>query len=722
MSLVNSAQWLSQLPKSEVGAYAVELARLNQQSVPVPSSFCIPISALKLIARHNNLEGKINQILKLANPTDPKQAKLALVQIKKEVRHQSLPEEVRSALHQFYHQQLKGGFVRLTASPIKSHEADYKREENIEGEANLLESLLKLWARNLTPNGLVHGHYFPVAIVIQSQDQPEASGIAYSQDPQTGDSSKIVIDSVWGVFQPEEQLSQKDRYILSAVDQQLIDQENQVQRNYYYRQLDGLEIKSTPSNLRSKISLKKNQAIELGKLVRQIKLNRVHHLKVHWELVDGELLITKIKPFAFSLGDSQLHDLRTKAVVVGKSVTSGFITTECQSIKTPGELNGFTPGKIAIVDQLDPTLRGLIHQASGIICQQNIASPELMKQVKQFSLPTITQASHALDKIKSGQTITLDAGAGRVYLQQARQQNQRLNRETKPQFWLAVNHPEEVSPELDKITQGIGLLRSEHLFIEQGVHPLQLIRTQAQELKQQFAQEISSYYYRSLNSTGRAPVLIYRSLNLTSNQLAKLKSGASYEEPGPNPYLGVRGGLKILQQPEVFEFELKLINYLNRQLDQPVGLLLPFVRSPLELNRLLTLIDQVCATEITNPPVWLQLNTPENLLNLQAYGQLNISGLTINTNSIQSLLQAVDPQSPQMRQFYPTHYRLLGKLIKKAHHSLKASNRQLQWNLNLSELNHELISLADELEFEAITVRTNLAKPAKEALLEIQAL
>lgn len=714
MSLVNSAQWLSHLPQSEVGAYAVELSRLHQQKIPLPQSFCVPVSALKLIAQHNNLEGKIEQIEKSEH---------GLIQVKKLIRQQSIPSKVLTGLNQFYQQQLDSDFVRLVASPTQRNETDYKRESNIRGEANLIESILKLWARNLTLHDFSTQKYFPVAIVIQAQPQPQASGLAYSQNPETGNKTELVIDSAWGVFQPKKQLGQKDRYVVDASSFKILSQKTQAQTDYYYRQLDGLEIKSSHEKLINKISLLQNQAIKLAKLIRKIKLQRVHHLKIHWELVDDQLIITKIKPFAYSSDASMLHSLQTKTVVIGKPVTSGFISGRAQIISNKKDIKNFEPGKIALVEELSANQLGLIQTASGIICQKSIKSQEVLSKIKQFNLPVVTQALHALSKIKNNQEIVLDANSGKVYLTKKEQPSSHLEQQTQPAILLAVNHPNEISADLDKITQGIGILRSEHLFIEKGIHPLRLIQSKPDQLKQSLAKEVTSYYYRSLNSIGRSPTIAYRSLNLTSRQLSSLKYGQAYEEQEANPYLGWRGGIKSLRHSQLFQFELELISYLNQQIDQPINLLLPFVRSPLELERLTSLIDQICQSEVTNPPVWLQINTPENLLNLPAYLQSNISGITINTNSIHHLLQAVDPQNQELSQLYPLNNQLMKKLITKAVKGIKdQAHPSLKIQLNLSQINHELISLADQLKLDALVVWPSLAKTTKEALLEIQAL
>lgn len=719
MSVVNPAQHLAQLPKSEVGAYAQDLAKLIRQNIPLPQTFCVPVSALRLIGHHNNLPGKIEQITQLTNPLDSNQNKVALTQIKRTIRQQNIPDQVVQTLHQFYNQQLDKNFIRLIASPVKGTTTEYKREDNIQGEANLLESILKLWARNITQENLVHHHYFPVAIVIQAQFQPEASGLAYTQHPKTGDKNKIILDSVWGVYQRNEQLDQRDRMVLDFHSYQVVDQQSQTQKEYYYRQLDQLGLKSTPAKLKDRVSLSRKQAVELAKLVRQIKLDSVQHLKIHWELVNGQLIITKIKPFQFSPDNTLIHDYATKAVLVGKSVNSGFITAQAKLIETKQDLNQFTAGQIAVVKTLNPSNQRLIHTSSAIICQHGITNQNLLNQVKKFSLPVIIQAQAAFSKLADGQFIIVDAGAGKVYLSKKDNQQPGLYRETEPKLYLAVNNPQEINQDLNKMSQGIGLLRSDHFFIEEGIHPLHLIRSQAESLKQRISREIVSYFHRTINSTGQEPLIVYRSLNLTSTQLAKLAHGQAHESRHEqNPFLGFRGAIRSLHQPEIFKFELDLIKHINKKLDKQIVLLLPFIRSPFELERLLAMVDQECEQEVTNPEIWLQLTTPENLINIDQYLQANISGLSINVKNIHSLLLGLDPANRNIFDLYQLNNQLMISLIKKVQEQVNLDHKKMTTLLNLHQFNQELVQLCQEIGIAGLTVRPNLAKQTKSALIK----
>ncbi len=219
MSATNPAHQFSQLPKAEVGAYALELAHLSQLGIPLPSSYCIPVSTFKKIAQHNQLLVKVRPLVrKLQAELEPRLKEKTLNQVRSLIKNQTVPHQVTKKLWQFYDQKLDKDFVRLTASPSQGFVTQYKREDNIQGQANLVESLLKLWSRNITLIQLKQLNYFPVAIVVQKQAQPIASGVCYTRDTKTGDKTQITIQSVWGVF--------KLNYHQNRCDQFIVDQRN----------------------------------------------------------------------------------------------------------------------------------------------------------------------------------------------------------------------------------------------------------------------------------------------------------------------------------------------------------------------------------------------------------------------------------------------------------------------------------------------------------------
>ncbi len=714
MSVINPAHQFLKMPKSKVGTYALDLADLASKEIPLPVTYCLPVSTLEKIAKHNWLDDKFDQITSSFRPSNQLQAGQALSKVRNLIRQQTIPKEVSHKLFEFYQQRLNQDFIRLTASPVRGFETEYKREDNIQGEANMMDSILKLWARNITPRQLTKQNLFPIAIVIQSQAQPKASGLAFSQNPANGDKTQITIHSTWGVYQSA--ANKYDRFYIDQRNWQIVEQKISSKEKYLQRKLDQLKTKKTAEDKIDQPSLDTEQIQELAKLVKKIKLKKINQVRLHWSLrKNGKILITKIKPFHFTQNDQQTKN--HQVIALGQSITNGYLSGQAQLVTTNKELKQFKAGNIAVVDELTLDHQILLETSSGIICQQGIKSQTLLKKIRRYQIPVIAFADHALKRIKNHQTVIVDAGAGKIY-ERHQQQRHSLEQTALTKLYLAVNQPEEINPELNKISSGIGLIRSEHFFIPTGYHPIKLIKTQRKKLKQKISHQIINFYHRYLNLKNKPPLLVYRSLNLTTNQLLKLSKGPNFETEETNPYLGFRGASRFLNQPEIFNFELELIAHINKKIDKPIILLLPFVRTAFEWQHLLLHIKKEIKQQVLRPQVWLQLSTPENIFNFEQYLDSDLAGISINLKSIHALMHGIDPDFPDIFNQYQLDNQLIAAQLKKVKQILDNQSRQIQAVINLHQFNQDIVEQTASLKFDGITVRPKIAKQVKQQLIE----
>lgn len=719
MPIVNPAHQFLNYPRSQVGSYALDLANLADNDIPLPLTFCVPIDALHAIAEHNQLEAKFAKIRTNLKAASQEELNQAVIKLQKLIKQQAYPKQVSSKLLQLYYDKLDKDFIRLTASPVDGKKIDFKREDNIRGEANMMDSILTLWSRNIDPTDISDNNLFPVAIVIQAQTQPYSSGLAYSLNVDNGDKSKISIFSVFGVYHTPQSEAERDIFIVDQRNWQIATQLKSNQKTLLIRQPDTLIVKKEPA-IFNQLSLSPSQAVKLARLVKKIKLQRTDQIKLHWELVNGQLLITKIKPYYHSY-ENLIDKDKYQTILIGDGITSGFINGRCQIVTNKKELATIKPGMIAVVPELTKDYRALVQVCQAIICETRINNNELLNQIRHYNLPTIVNVKGALKRLKPNQLITLDASAGRIYqVKSAHTLNQELNKSTKTQVLLAVNNFDEVTEKLTLLSNGIGLLRSEHLFIKTGLHPKTILNTQAKAFQEQVVQNTVNFFHRFINLKQQEPVIIYRCNNLDTNQLAKLDGGDIYESQEKNPFLGFRGGLRYLNQSDWFKYELQLIAKINKKLDQPVNLILPFVRNSFELQQLYLLIEAEVNTPIQQPPLWLQVTTPENLFNIKDYLTIPLTGMSINIKTIHALLHGVDPGFEDVYNQYTLNYQLLIPALKQLVSIVTEHNSAIKINFILSDFSPELLELAVDLQINGIVVSPKLAQQTKQFIMDLE--
>jgi pyruvate,water dikinase len=190
---------------------------------------------------------------------------------------------------------------------------------------------------------------------------------------------------------------------------------------------------------------------------------------------------------------------------------------------------------------------------------------------------------------------------------------------------------------------GVGLMRAEFLALSLGVHPRKLIADGG-------AENFIEFFAESLSQVARAffprPV-IYRTLDLKSNEYIGLEGGSLYETSEENPMLGFRGCSRYTEEEESFRLELRAV---KRVLDSGQGnvkIMLPFVRFPRELEQCRHWIEQEGLFENPDFELWMMAELPSNILMIESFLP-HVSGVSIGSNDLTQLILGIDRDSHRL--------------------------------------------------------------------------
>lgn len=254
---------------------------------------------------------------------------------------------------------------------------------------------------------------------------------------------------------------------------------------------------------------------------------------------------------------------------------------------------------------------------------------------------------------------------------------------------------------------GIGLFKSDDIFMQLGEHPHALLASRKKKLlKDTLKRAIRSH----LDGPLRQP-LWYRSMNLTTNELQMLKKGDVLEQSDINPFLGYRGALRAIHSPDVFEFELEVLDEVLKNSPTTIGLILPFVRTPSELHALVNKVVEAGLTRHSAFELWMQVNTPENLINLSSYHLPHIKGFLINIGTIQACLFGIDPDNVDIHGYYQTNFETCVSLIQEGLANLTQVAQTLgrpnipKIRLYLNQYHSQLVETAVKLHLDGVVVK-----------------
>ncbi|MDR2181415.1 MAG: phosphoenolpyruvate--protein phosphotransferase, partial [Treponema sp.] len=214
---------------------------------------------------------------------------------------------------------------------------------------------------------------------------------------------------------------------------------------------------------------------------------------------------------------------------------------------------------------------------------------------KAFGLPSVLGVSTATREITSGDTLIVDGGAGNVILDPDEETLSRyrdsvadykknyaellglgeLPAETLDGHRVALKANIEIPEEADDLhrygAEGIGLYRSEFLFIKSG---------------QSADEEMQYHAYRSVIRAMKGKPVTIRTVDLGGDKL--LSSLQTAQES--NPLLGCRAIRFSLALPEMFKTQLRAI--LRASVDGQVKIMFPMISGVEELEEAIAILEE----------------------------------------------------------------------------------------------------------------------------------
>ena len=196
---------------SEIGGKGQSLARLASAGLPVPNGFHITTAAYDDFVAENYLEDPIKAQLAAVNDPASQPPDQAASGIAALITSHEIPPAVAA--------DIVGAYQRLGSPPVAVRssataedlpEASFAGQQetllNVSGNDQLLEAVRHCWASLWTTRAIsyraqhqMESDKISIAVVVQELIDAQASGIAFTADPVTGDDTMIEINAGWGL-------------------------------------------------------------------------------------------------------------------------------------------------------------------------------------------------------------------------------------------------------------------------------------------------------------------------------------------------------------------------------------------------------------------------------------------------------------------------------------------------------------------------------------------
>ena len=582
--------------------------------------------------------------------------------------------------------------VRSSAAGEDSSEASFagmnESFTNVYGTQQLLKRIRDCWcsmwgersalyraSRDLTSEPAI-------AVVVQRMVPADRAGVMFTADPTGREPNSLLIEAAWG--QGEVVVGgqvEPDAYVVNRLEP------TGVALRALRIGLKPFEIiRGVMGDVRRELPVERARArvlddptiLGLARLGVDIEAHYGEPQDIEWCIEQGRTWVVQSRPIT-TLPEVGRQEVTPVTQTLGPPLVAGISASHGVGSGTVRVLTSVTEGQrlgagdVLVTTMTRPDWLPLMRRAAavvtdggGVTCHAAIVSREL-------GIPCVVGTRSATSVLRDGDVVTVDADQGKVYagLREVTHEEPAGAQVAGPpssvgpvvrspatagdteslatRILVNLALPEEAAQAAELPVDGVGLLRAELMLTEAlgGEHPRALLSTGRSD---DFVEAMVASLVRIAEPFGTRPV-VYRTIDLRSNEFRGLIGGEAFEPVEENPMIGYRGCYRYLREPDLFGLELDALA--RARAESPnLHLMLPFVRTRWELAAVLELIDKSPLGRERGLQRWVMAEVPSVVYWLTAYAQLGVHGVSIGSNDLTQLVLGVDRDSTSVAELF----------------------------------------------------------------------
>jgi len=435
-SLMLQLREISSKTADQVGGKAVNLARVEcDLGMRVPESFVVTTEAYRQLLEVEGLAGKLRTVLAPARLDAPEDFRRRCEMAQGLVQEAYLPPAVEEALRAGYR---AAGIPAGECVAVRSSAAGEDSELSFAGQfetlLNVPESEVpEAWRRvvvsRFSPRAVFYRRAAglaevdtPMAALIQRMVRATTSGVMFTRRPEHPKVPELLITAVRGLgLEVSAGIASADEFVVSRTQPSRI-----LERRIALKpdrlvsgEAGGVTRVEEAAEEQDSAAITDEEVIRIADAGLSLDRYFRSPQDVEWAIdSEGVLFIMQSRPIRTDRTKTAPGDTPRNAVLLlhgGEPVWAGRAVGPVHVARSPEEEDRTPTGALLVVPQLLPDCVRLLPRVCGIVVERGTVTGHAASILREFRVPSLFGVTGALDKLVSGQVVSLDVAARSLF-------------------------------------------------------------------------------------------------------------------------------------------------------------------------------------------------------------------------------------------------------------------------------------------------------------------
>ena len=679
MRYVEDIANLGMADAEEAGGKGANMGEMVKAQLPVPPGFVVLRDSYLASIQAAAVADELNVAHREAmlHALDTSRFDDMCATMKALVLRAGMSEEVRDRILESYRAMGPDCFVAVRSSATGEDGADAsfagmnETYTNVRGEQDLIEAVQNCWASLFAPRVVSYraSRGFSadpaMAVVVQLMIASERSGVAFTADPTTDATDRVVIEGAFG--QGEVVVSgsvEPDNYVVDKKTGKILSRHTGYKSFEIIRGSDGRDQRVELDEVQAEAQVLSDD--EVREIARIAVLSEQHAgcpQDTEWAIAEGKTYIVQTRPITTLNRAGSPAAEKHEVLIQGLPAVPGVVSGVVRVLSDVSEGGRLQDGEVLVAKMTNPDWLPTMRRASALVTDTGGMTCHAAIVARELKVPCIVGARTATRDLSDGMVVTVDGTHGRVLAGRANIGGATTAAVAGPaggtvvaatevtgtKIYVNILLPDTADDVATQDVDGVGLLRAETMLTDAlgNRHPRALIAAGEQDT---LVDKLAEAVGRVASAFAPRPV-IYRASDFRTNEFRALQGGDAFEPEEHNPMIGYRGCYRYVDNPELFNLELQTLARVREQ-NPNLHLMIPFVRTRWELERCLELVDASPLGRHRGLHRWVMAEVPSVVYWLPEYVGLGIDGVSIGSNDLTQLVLGVDRDSDQCAELY----------------------------------------------------------------------